>query len=294
MTPRSAIERRLADPAAFRESLLLAGAQTGFHPRLIEKDFYCSLILADLEPLFDLGLVFKGGTALSKVLCGFFRLSEDLDFVIDTPIESQRSVRRELAAPVKNHLAGVEQRVPAIRVRSELRGHNQSKQYECVLEYQSALSGELEPLRVEIALREPIRHTTSFEPARTLLDFSGEFEQSSAESPRVRVMKRAEAYAEKTRAALCRAEPAIRDFFDLQHASTQQLIDIDHEGWLRLVADKIAIDNNARVDVSQSRLRALQLQLHTQLKPVLRPADFASFSLESAWKLAVEIASRLQ
>ena len=48
---------------------------------LIEKDYYCSLIL---NYFFngDTSLVFKGGTCLSKVYVDFYRLSEDLDLII--------------------------------------------------------------------------------------------------------------------------------------------------------------------------------------------------------------------
>jgi predicted nucleotidyltransferase component of viral defense system len=55
------------DPQRFREALTLTEAQSGFNARLIEKDYYCSLILRDLAALFAQGLVFKGGTCLSKV-----------------------------------------------------------------------------------------------------------------------------------------------------------------------------------------------------------------------------------
>ncbi|WP_165225258.1 hypothetical protein [Aquisphaera insulae] len=50
-----------ADPQRFREALSRTEAETGFSARLIEKDYFCTLILGDLTPMFDLGLVFKGG-----------------------------------------------------------------------------------------------------------------------------------------------------------------------------------------------------------------------------------------
>ena len=36
----------------FAQALSFTEAQSGFAQRLIEKDYYCSLILADFEPLF--------------------------------------------------------------------------------------------------------------------------------------------------------------------------------------------------------------------------------------------------
>ena len=58
-------------PDEFRQALSFTEAQSGFAQRLIEKDYYCSLLLADFEPLFAGGLVFKGGTSLSKVHADF-------------------------------------------------------------------------------------------------------------------------------------------------------------------------------------------------------------------------------
>lgn len=70
------------DPVLFRELLTFTATETGFSARLIEKDYYCSLVLHDLTPILEQGLVFRGGTCLSKVHAGFTRLSEDLDFIV--------------------------------------------------------------------------------------------------------------------------------------------------------------------------------------------------------------------
>ena len=61
------------DPLRFRDAPAFTEAESGFSSRLIEKDYYCSLLLHDLLVLFQQGLVFKGGTCLSKVHAEFFR-----------------------------------------------------------------------------------------------------------------------------------------------------------------------------------------------------------------------------
>ena len=66
-------------PEELREAIRFTAEETGFAPRLIEKDYFCSVILEALAAA-DVPLVFKGGTCLAKVHSGFFRLSEDLDF----------------------------------------------------------------------------------------------------------------------------------------------------------------------------------------------------------------------
>src|SRR3982750_2371004 len=88
----------------FVESIQFTAAETGFSARLIEKDYYCSVVLGALSPLFNAGLIFKGGTALSKVHSQFHRLSEDLDFGISIAADSRRPARRNTAAPIKTFL----------------------------------------------------------------------------------------------------------------------------------------------------------------------------------------------
>ena len=100
------------DQQCFREALTLTAAASGFNPRLIEKDYYCSLVLRDLATLFEQGLVFKGGTCLSKVYAEFFRLSEDLDFAILLRPDATRSNRRRAVTPVRDHLTGTPSRLP--------------------------------------------------------------------------------------------------------------------------------------------------------------------------------------
>jgi Nucleotidyl transferase AbiEii toxin, Type IV TA system len=91
------------DLPRFRGALTLTEAETGFSSRLIEKDYYCSLLLDDLPGPFQQGLVFKGGTCLSKVHAEFFRLSEDLDFCISVRpgADENLAVTAMLGAPLQ-------------------------------------------------------------------------------------------------------------------------------------------------------------------------------------------------
>ena len=59
------------------------GKQTNFSQLLIEKDYYLTKILHKISEKKINDLVFKGGTCLNKCYLGFYRLSEDLDFVIN-------------------------------------------------------------------------------------------------------------------------------------------------------------------------------------------------------------------
>ena len=125
------------DPERFREALSFTESELGFTGQLIEKDYFCSVLLDDLAPMFSLGLVFKGGTSLSKVHAEFYRLSEDLDFVFHVELGASRSERRKTIYPLKQHLEGLPTRLPSFRIAEPLLGHNQSTQYTAALEYRS-------------------------------------------------------------------------------------------------------------------------------------------------------------
>jgi predicted nucleotidyltransferase component of viral defense system len=63
------------DPEFFRSAVTFTAATTGFQLRLIEKDYFCSMLLQYLAEANG-SLIFKGGTCLAKVLVDFYRLSE--------------------------------------------------------------------------------------------------------------------------------------------------------------------------------------------------------------------------
>jgi len=74
------------DADLFRDALSFTQSESGFRARLVEKDYYCSLLLEDFFAAGMPGLAFKGGTSLSKIHADFYRLSEDLDCV--RPVEA--------------------------------------------------------------------------------------------------------------------------------------------------------------------------------------------------------------
>jgi hypothetical protein len=73
----------------FREAVSFTHQRVGFPERLIEKDYVCTIILEFLTAAHP-DLVFKGGTCLAKIYANFYRMSEDLDFVIPMPIDAPR------------------------------------------------------------------------------------------------------------------------------------------------------------------------------------------------------------
>jgi predicted nucleotidyltransferase component of viral defense system len=269
------------DPDLFRAALTHTEAESGFLARLIEKDYFCSLILHFLYRRKNRSLVFKGGTCLSKVYTEFYRLSEDLDFAIGMPSDATRSERRARVKPWKRVLSEMSARIPALRLTSPLEGHNLSTQYIAYLAYESAITGGNEQIKVEIDLREPLLRPGKPRPARTLL-VSGFTKQPVIQPFDVVAIDIQEAYAEKCRAALTRREPAIRDLFDMDYGRKRLGVDVLNPGFISMVEKKLTVPGNNAVDASLGGREALARQLDSELRPVLRQADFANFDLDYA------------
>ncbi|WP_208591921.1 nucleotidyl transferase AbiEii/AbiGii toxin family protein [Gracilibacillus suaedae] len=66
----------------FREVVEAASAEFNLQPFQVEKDYYVSLLLKNLQEVVP-NLVFKGGTSLSKCYNVIHRFSEDIDLTIN-------------------------------------------------------------------------------------------------------------------------------------------------------------------------------------------------------------------
>lgn len=275
-----AIRLHADDAALLREAIGYTTAETGFSARLVEKDYFCSVALEYLAE--ECGkLTFKGGTCLSKIHGGFYRLSEDLDFSIPTAVDSTRAQRSQSVEPLRQALARVEERLPGFRIAEALRGFNNSTQYNAVLSYESLIDGHVEPVSIEVGVREPNMTETAQGAARTVLlnPIGG---QALIDTYPVVALSYLEAMAEKVRAALCRSEVAIRDFFDVDHAVRAAGFDPTQSGFVDLVRRKLAIPRTPEPELSDGRIGQLERQLEAQLRPVLREQEFRQFNLARA------------
>lgn len=280
------------DPDLFREAVAFTAARIGFAARLIEKDYYCSVVLARLAAA-SAGLVFKGGTCLAKVHADFYRLSEDLDFVIPTPVDATRPERSRRAAAAKDVLLRLGQETPGLRLETPLTGFNASTQYNGALAYSSLLAETEERVAVEVSLREPLLAPEVPGQARTLL--LDPIRDAVMVPPVVLpCLSWPEAMAEKLRAALTRRKPAIRDFYDVDYAVQKHALDAGEPALLEFVRRKLDVPGNERVDVSPSRRAELEAQLEARLRPVLRDADFAAFDLGRAFDIVARVAAALE
>lgn len=277
------------DVEFFREALRFTAAQSGFTGRLIEKDYFCTVLLAYLDGAAGNALVFKGGTCLTKVHSELYRLSEDLDYTIPVPFETSRSERSRRVKDVKVALSQVKQSVPAFRVVEPLTGANNSTQYVAALAYSSMITPKGETIKVEVSLREPLLMPIVQGAARTLL--LDPVSNTAVVSPvSLSNIAKTEGLAEKFRAALSRRDVAVRDFYDIDYAVRKGGLRPKSAELIGQIRQKLAVPGNDPVNVSDERLAALRMQIEHQLRPVLREKDFAEFDLDRAFKIVAEMA----
>jgi predicted nucleotidyltransferase component of viral defense system len=277
------------DETLFREALRFTTEESGFAPRLIEKDYFCTLLLDYFSTAAGAELVFKGGTCLTKVHSELYRLSEDLDYTISVPVDVPRSERSRRIEPAQAALSRLNKAAPVFRVIDALRGANKSTQYLAVVEYHSALTQQGETIKIEVSLREPLLMPVLNGAAHTMLR-SPLTNNPMVRPITVRCIAKAEALAEKFRAALSRRHPAIRDFYDIDHAVRKGGLNPKNAELVKQVRRKLSVPGNDPLAVSDERLAALRRQIESQLRPVLRERDFAEFDLDRAFKIVLEMA----
>jgi predicted nucleotidyltransferase component of viral defense system len=271
------------DMPLFREAIAFTSAKTGFNGQVIEKDYFCTVLLEDLARHGGVDLIFKGGTCLAKVHAGFYRLSE---------VSATRTERSRAADAIKRAVANVSERLPCFSCQTELKGANDSTQYSGIVTYRSVVSGEQEAVLVDVSVREPSLTAPAILPARTvLLDPIGG--RPAVPDLDVACITALEAMAEKFRAALSRRDVAIRDFYDLDYAAGHLSVDFASPSFIDMVRRKLAIPDNPPVDVGAERMTALRRQVEPKLKTVLREKEFRDFVLDRAIALVVEMAARV-
>jgi hypothetical protein len=273
------------------QAVELTARETGFNPRLIEKDYFCSVVLEYLAAS-DGDLHFKGGTCLAKIHGTFYRLSEDLDFSISTPPEASRKERSRRADRLKPIIGDIPALLPGFQLVQPLGGANESTQYNALVAYESLLDSHVEPIGIEVGLREPTLTAPRQGLSKTMLlnPING---QPLVDALTVTCLSYQETMAEKLRAALTRREVAIRDFFDVDYAVRNQALDTRDRALLDLLRRKLQVPGTAAVDVSLDRVGQLRSQLEADLRPVLREQDFAQFDLERAVGIIDSVARQL-
>ncbi len=271
----------------FVEAVRETAKNSGFSESLIEKDYYCSLILKEIFRSKDCALVFKGGTLLNKCHVGFYRLSEDLDFSISNIEQSPRKKRSNLARIAKKCVKEAVKNL-SLTFSKPFKGHDENRLYNAEIEYDSLVAGDKKTIKIEFGIHEKVLEKEKL-MAKTLLKNPITQNPVLLDFPLVGLSLK-EAYSEKIRAAFSREKSAIRDIFDIHYALKNCSAEKFHSftinklsPMVKMVKCKMKVSNQ-QIDLSEKRKEEFLSQLQTELRPVLRQKDFEEFNFEQVWK----------
>jgi predicted nucleotidyltransferase component of viral defense system len=248
-----------------------------FRLEIIEKDYYLTHILNNVESHLSDKIIFKGGTLLNKVHLNYHRLSEDLDFTYfsDAGLDA-RSKRSRAITPIREKMPEFLNLLELKSDKPEGEGFNNSTQYVFNLMYPSFITGEDEKIKLEISLRQP----PIDKPVHNVIKhfyqdpFTG---KDLIPTNKVLSLSLNEAVAEKLKAAITRRDVAIRDYYDLWYIAeakfdfkNKQFVSIFKK---KLEAEKYKGDYGHNFGLSDDEITALRRQVDTDLLPVIRVGE---------------------
>lgn len=276
------------DKEEFLKILERTSAQTGFTFRLLEKDYFMTLILSRINDELSGDLVFKGGTCMSKIYHSYYRLSEDLDFSLHlTKNNTTRSIRRKAIKPIKKTIQSFVESLDMRVDDSESAGRNESRQYIYNILYDSVILNEKETIKLEIGLRfNPIlpaeKHRVSHKFLHPFTD------ETLFDGGSVMCLALNELVAEKLRATSTRRVIAPRDFYDLGYL-LKAGFDFTDKKFLKLFQKKLAEDNFP-VDLrkyrynfgrSKEEISEMRSRMADELFPVLTVNEKENFDIKN-------------
>lgn len=276
-----------SDREEFLRVLERASAQTGFPLRLLEKDYYITIVLSKINEL-SRDLVFKGGTCLSKIYYSYYRLSEDLDFTLRLASgNSTRTSRRNAIRPIKQSLRSFLKRLGMSIESVDKAGHRDSTQYIYYLDYNSVVLGKKESIKLEIGMRaNPVLPTVAGKiNHRFVHPFTNE---PLFDGGTVNCLALKELVAEKLRATATRETIASRDFYDLGYLLRNKFNFKDKE-LLSLFKKKLEEDGFSsdlkeyRVNLGRvnSEIEEMKATVEYELFPVLTADEQESFDIQA-------------
>lgn len=206
-----------------KEEIRRLSTKTKFSPKLLEKDYHLTRILHKISEKRRKDLVFKGGTCLNKCYLGFYRLSEDLDFVYNQDIKNKSKIQ------IKKILD--ELRRGLIEILNEM-GFKTSKELgkgwkmltskedpkivglEIITNYVSLIDDSLQTIKIEISFRSKLIKPTLMKTINhEFIDVLGQ--PILKKDVKIEVVDLIENFAEKVRALVIRKNIAIRDIYDI-------------------------------------------------------------------------------
>jgi len=276
----------LIDRERLKDIIAVIASKYKFRPGVVEKDYYLTVILNNIESCLSDKLVFKGGTLLNKIHLNYHRLSEDLDFTFYGKENlSTRSQRSRAITPIRERMPDF---LKKLRLKSDNpkgEGFNNSTQYIFYITYPSFVTGKDENIKIEIGLRQPPIDEPVYSPIKHFYQdpFTGE---DLIPASKVLSLSFNEAVAEKLKAAITRKDVVIRDYYDLWHILRAKF-DFGNTRFVEIFKKKLADEGykgtfTHRFGLNEDKIALLYRQVETDLMPVARADE--QFDLDKCFK----------
>jgi len=211
--------------------------KTKFPSMLLEKDYHLTRILSKLSERKIENLVFKGGTCLNKCYLGFYRLSEDLDFVFNQDVKGLSKNQ------VKKILDGLRRVIFEVLDELNLETNKElgngwkmltSKEepkivgLEIITQYKSLLENTMQKIKLEVSFRRKLINPTQIRPIHhEFINPLGE--PILKEDVKIEAIDLFENFAEKFRALVTRKNIAVRDIYDIYFILKKGIFKIDEK-----------------------------------------------------------------
>jgi len=249
-----------------------------FNPLKLEKDFILTLILIKFSLSFP-ELIFKWWTCLNKVYFPYFRLSEDLDFVLVDP-GLWRKYRQKVLKEYEKKFIEV-----FWKLWLELTEKNKQNEHRLAtfnFTYVSILDNSKQNIKIDISFKDKLYLNYQFWTIKSIF-IDPVFEEKIFADHKIKTMNLREMVAEKIRACLTRSQPAIRDFFDIRYIKHNSNFDFSDNQFLDLVKIKLK-EVNYKYSL-ENNYDNLKKQIETDLNPVLH--NDISFDFEEIYNFVL-------
>jgi len=283
----------LIDREKLKDIIPVIASQRKFRPAIVEKDYYLTVILNNIEALLSEKIIFKGGTLLNKIHLNYHRLSEDLDFTYHSRQElTSRTKRSKAILPIREKMPDF---LKKLRLKSDNpkgEGFNNSTQYIFYVKYPSIITAKDENIKIEVSLRQPPLD----KPVRTTIKhfYRDPFtDKDLIPTNEIWSLSLEEAVAEKLKASITRKDVAIRDYYDLWYIAKSGF-DFYQDKFIKLLKKKLAAEGykgepSQNFGLNQEKEAILRRQVETDLMPVVR--DGEKFDLDKFFIRFIQILS---
>ena len=151
----------------FEQAVLKTAEHLNIDAGIVEKDYYVTLMLREISETVP-GLVFKGGTSLSKCHKIIKRFSEDIDLTIEYDLKPSEGTRRNLK---KSIVAAIEKYDFELANKSDVKSRREYNKY--VVNYPSEFQhrGIKNHLQIETMIKIRAYPTEEMEASSLIYDY---------------------------------------------------------------------------------------------------------------------------